>query len=99
MSVRVKLPAHLRRLAGVEGEVCFDVAEEITTDTVLTALEARYPVLRGTIRDVTTGRRRAYVRYFACEQDLSHDPPGKPLPSRVADGSEPFLVVGSMAGG
>ncbi len=99
MSVRVKLPTHLRRLAGVDGEVCLDVAEEITTETVLAALEARYPVLRGTIRDARTGSRRAYVRYFACEQDLSLDPPGKPLPSRVADGSEPFLVVGSMAGG
>ena len=99
MSVRVKLPTHLRRLAGVEGEVCLDVVEEVTTDTVLSALEARFPVLRGTIRDTTTGRRRAYVRYFACEQDLSLDPPGKPLPILVADGSEPFLVVGSMAGG
>lgn len=99
MSVRVKLPTHLRRLAGVDGEVRLDLTEEVTTDTVLAALEARYPVLRGTIRDASTGHRRAYVRYFACEQDLSHDPPGKPLPERVADGSEPFLVVGSMAGG
>jgi molybdopterin converting factor small subunit len=99
VSVRVKLPAHLRRLAGVDGEVRLDVTNDITTDAVLAALETRYPVLRGTIRDVTTGRRRAFVRYFACEQDLSHDPPGTPLPSRVADGSEPFLVVGSMAGG
>ncbi|GAB1510105.1 MoaD/ThiS family protein [Actinophytocola sp. KF-1] len=98
MSVRVKLPTHLRRLAGVDGEVCLDVGAEVTTDAVLTALEARYPVLRGTIRDAA-GRRRAFVRYFACEQDLSHDPPGTPLPARVADGSEPFLVVGSMAGG
>lgn len=99
MSVRVKLPTHLRRLAGVEGEVRLDLTEEVTTDAVLAALEARYPVLRGTIRDAATGHRRAYVRYFACEQDLSHDPPGKPLPERVVDGSEPFLVVGSMAGG
>jgi hypothetical protein len=99
VSVRVKLPTHLRRLAGVDGEVRLDVADEVTTETVLTALESRYPVLRGTIRDAATGRRRAFVRYFACEQDLSHDPPGKPLPDRVADGSEPFLVVGSMAGG
>jgi sulfur-carrier protein len=99
VSVRVKLPTHLRRLAGVEGEVRLDLTEEVTTDAVLAALEARYPVLRGTIRDAATGHRRAYVRYFACEQDLSHDPPGKPLPERVADGSEPFLVVGSMAGG
>jgi sulfur-carrier protein len=99
VSVRVKLPTHLRRLAGVEGEVALDVPELITVEAVLTELESRYPVLRGTIRDVTTGRRRAYVRYFACEQDLSHELPGKPLPTRVADGSEPFLVVGSMAGG
>ena len=99
MSVRVKLPTHLRRLAGVDGEVRLDLDTEVTTDTVLAALETRYPVLRGTIRDAVTGHRRAYVRYFACEQDLSHDPPGKPLPERVADGSEPFLVVGSMAGG
>jgi molybdopterin synthase sulfur carrier subunit len=99
VSVRVKLPTHLRRLAGVDGEVTLEVAEEVTTATVLTALETRYPVLRGTIRDTATGHRRAYVRYFACEQDLSHDPPGTPLPPRVADGSEPFLVVGSMAGG
>ena len=99
MTVRVKLPTHLRRLAGVAGEVRLDVAEEVTTDAVLGALEARYPVLRGTIRDTRTGRRRAYVRYFACERDLSHDPPDTPLPTRVADGSEPFMVVGSMAGG
>jgi molybdopterin synthase sulfur carrier subunit len=99
VSVRVKLPTHLRRLAGVDGEVHLDVAGEVTTDAVLALLEARYPVLRGTIRDVATGRRRAFLRYFACEQDLSHEPPGTPLPTRVADGSEPFLVVGSMAGG
>ena len=102
MSVRVKLPTHLRRLAGVDGEVRLDLDAEVadvTTDTVLAALEARFPVLRGTIRDTATGHRRAYVRYFACEQDLSHDPPGTPLPERVANGSEPFLVVGSMAGG
>ncbi|MFC4857101.1 MoaD/ThiS family protein [Actinophytocola glycyrrhizae] len=99
MTVRVKLPTHLRRLAGVDGEVRLDLPAEVTTDTVLDALEARHPVLRGTIRDTTTGRRRAFVRYFACEQDLSHEPPGKPLPTRVADGSEPFLVVGAMAGG
>lgn len=99
MNVRVKLPAHLRRLAGVDGEVCLDVAGEVTTEAVLGALEERHPVLRGTIRDTVTGRRRAFVRYFACEQDLSHEPPETPLPARVADGSEPFLVVGSMAGG
>lgn len=99
MTVRVKLPTHLRRLAGVDGEVSLDVAGEVTTEAVLGALEARHPVLRGTIRDTVTGRRRAFVRYFACEQDLSHEPPETPLPTRVADGSEPFLVVGSMAGG
>ena len=97
--VRVRLPAHLRRLAGVDGEVRLDVPGEVTTTAVLDALEARYPVLRGTIRDAVTGRRRAFVRYFACEQDLSHDVPTSPLPARVADGSEPFLVVGAMAGG
>jgi sulfur-carrier protein len=100
VSVRVKLPAHLRRLAGVEGEVCLDLDDEdVTTETVLAALEARHPVLRGTIRDARTGRRRAFVRYFACEQDLSHEAPSTPLPAPVADGTEPFLVVGSMAGG
>jgi sulfur-carrier protein len=99
VSVRVKLPTHLRRLAGVEGEVRLDIAAEVTTEAVLEALEARHPVLRGTIRDERTGRRRAFVRYFACEQDLSHEPPGTPLPGPVADGTEPFLVVGSMAGG
>ena len=99
MTVRVKLPTHLRRLAGVDGEVRLDVPGEITMDTLLGALEERHPVLKGTIRDAVTGRRRAFVRYFACEQDLSHEPPSTPLPERVADGSEPFLVVGSMAGG
>lgn len=99
MSVRVRLPVHLRRLAEVEGEVALDVAGEVTTEAVLSALEDRYPVLRGTIRDRSTGKRRAFVRYFACEQDLSHDEPSTPLPARVADGSEPFLVVGAMAGG
>ncbi|WP_245811909.1 MoaD/ThiS family protein [Actinophytocola xinjiangensis] len=99
MTVRVRLPVHLRRLARVDGEVTVEVPGEVTTDAVLGALERRYPVLRGTIRDAATGRRRAYVRYFACEQDLSHEEPDSPLPARVADGSEPFLVVGAMAGG
>ncbi|WP_460396889.1 MoaD/ThiS family protein [Actinophytocola sediminis] len=97
--MRVRLPAHLRKLAGVDGEVAVEVAGEATTAALLDALEARYPVLRGTIRDATTGRRRAFVRYFACEQDLSHDEPSTPLPARVAEGAEPFLVVGAMAGG
>ncbi|MEU8797210.1 MoaD/ThiS family protein [Spirillospora sp. NPDC048819] len=93
------LPAHLRVLAGVQGEVELDVPGPVTLCTVLDALEARYPVLRGTIRDRATGRRRAFVRFFACEQDLSHDPPGSVLPERVAAGAEPFMVVGAMAGG
>jgi sulfur-carrier protein len=99
VTVRVRLPAHLRKLAGVDGEVKLDVPGEVTTDSLLSELEARYPVLRGTIRDQRTGKRRAFVRYFACEQDLSHDEPSVPLPARVAEGSEPFLVVGAMAGG
>jgi molybdopterin converting factor small subunit len=97
--VRVKLPTHLRRLADVDGEVLVDVPEPVTAAALLEALEARYPVLRGTIRDTATGRRRAFVRYFACERDLSQEPPDAPLPARVVDGSEPFLVVGAMAGG
>ncbi|GAA1871861.1 MoaD/ThiS family protein [Actinomadura bangladeshensis] len=97
--IRVVLPAHLRVLAGVQGEVELDVPEPVTLCTVLDALEARYPVLRGTIRDRATGRRRAFVRFFACEQDLSHDPPETVLPERVAAGTDPFMVVGAMAGG
>jgi hypothetical protein len=99
MTVRVKLPEHLRKLAAVDGEVALGVDGPVTTRTVLDALELRYPVLRGTIRDHGTGRRRAFVRFFACEQDLSHDSPDDPLPDRVASGDEPFLVVGAMAGG
>jgi molybdopterin synthase sulfur carrier subunit len=98
-AVRVKLPEHLRRLAGVGGEVRVDVPAPVTQRGVLDALEARYPVLGGTIRDRGTGRRRAFVRFFACEQDLSHEPPDDPLPDAVARGAEPFLVVGAMAGG
>ncbi|NKZ07748.1 MoaD/ThiS family protein [Actinomadura latina] len=97
--IRVVLPAHLRVLAGVEGEVELDVPEPVTLCSVLDVLEARYPVLRGTIRDRATGRRRAFVRFFACEEDLSHDPPESVLPERVAGGAEPFMVVGAMAGG
>ncbi|QKW33862.1 MoaD/ThiS family protein [Actinomadura sp. NAK00032] len=97
--IRVVLPAHLRVLAQVEGEVAVDVPEPVTLWSVLDALEARYPVLRGTIRDRSTGRRRAFVRFYACEEDLSHDPPETVLPARVAAGAEPFLVVGAMAGG
>ena len=97
--VRVRLPAHLRKLAGVDGEVCLDVAAPVTQRAVLDALEARHPVLRGTIRDHGTHRRRAFVRIFACEEDLSHASPDEPLPDAVAAGAEPLLVVGAMAGG
>jgi molybdopterin synthase sulfur carrier subunit len=97
--IRVVLPAHLRTLAGVDGEVELDVDGEVTLRSVLDALEARYPMLRGTIRDHGTHQRRAFVRFFACEQDLSHEPPDTPLPGPVATGAEPFLVVGAMAGG
>jgi hypothetical protein len=98
-TVRVKLPAHLRKLAHVDGEVRLDVPAPVTQRSVLDALEARHPVLRGTIRDHGTQRRRAFVRFFACEEDLSHDEPDAPLPADVAAGKEPFLVVGAMAGG
>jgi molybdopterin synthase sulfur carrier subunit len=97
--IRVVLPAHLRTLARVEGEVELDVAGEVTQRLVLDALEARYPMLCGTIRDYRTGQRRAFVRFFACEQDLSHEPPDTPLPDAVCLGAEPFLIVGAMAGG
>lgn len=97
--IRVVLPAHLRNLARVEGEVGVEVAGEVTQRSLLDALESRYPMLRGTMRDQTTQRRRAYVRFFACERDLSHDRPDAPLPDAVAAGAEPFLVVGAMAGG
>ncbi len=97
--IRVVLPAHLRVLAGVRGEVELDVPGPVTLCSVLDALEARYPVLRGTIRDRATGRRRAFVRFYACEEDLSHDPPETVLSERVATGAEPFMVVGAMAGG
>jgi hypothetical protein len=97
--IRVVLPAHLRTLARVNGEVTLDVAGPVTQRTVLDALEARYPMLRGTIRDQATSQRRAFLRFFACEQDLSNEPPDAPLPERVATGAEPYLVVGAMAGG
>lgn len=96
--VRVVLPGHLKRLAHVDGEVVVDV-EPATIETVLDAVEATYPVLCGTIRDQVTRERRAFVRYFACEQDLSHDPADTPLPDLVTAGREPFLVIGAMAGG
>lgn len=97
--VRLRLPGHLRVLAGIEGEVRLEVPAPVTQAAVMDALEARYPVLRGTIRDRTTGRRRPFVRFFACEEDLSHEPPDAVLPDAVARGTEPFCVVGAMAGG
>jgi sulfur-carrier protein len=97
--IRVELPAHLRTLARADGEVRLEVEGPVTVRAVLDALEARYPVLRGTIRDHVTRQRRAYVRFFACEQDLSHESTDALLPEAVATGSEPFLVVGALAGG
>jgi molybdopterin synthase sulfur carrier subunit len=97
--IRVVLPAHLRMLARVEGELQLEVQGQTTQRAVLDALEARYPMLRGTLRDHVTQQRRPYVRFFACEQDLSHELPDAPLPDAVATAAEPFLVVGAMAGG
>jgi sulfur-carrier protein len=97
--IRVVLPAHLRTIAHVDGEVELHVEGRPTQRLVLDALEARYPMLRGTIRDQSTQQRRAFVRFFACEEDLSHESPDVPLPDAVAKGTEPFLVVGAMAGG
>jgi sulfur-carrier protein len=97
--IRVVLPAHLRVLARVDGEVQVQVTGPVTQRAVLDALEASYPVLRGTIRDQRSGKRRAFVRFFACQQDLSHEPPDDPLPEPVAAGTEPYLIVGAMAGG
>jgi molybdopterin converting factor small subunit len=97
--IRVVLPAHLRTLAGVHGEVELEVEAPVTQGSVLDALEDRYPMLRGTIRDHATQRRRPFVRFFACEEDLSHEPADAPLPDPVAKGAEPFMVVGAIAGG
>ena len=97
--IRVMLPAHLRTLARVAGEVKVEVDGPATQRAVLEALEAAYPMLRGTIRDQVTQQRRSFVRFFACEQDLSHEPPDAPLPDAVVEGAEPFMVVGAMAGG
>ncbi len=97
--IRVELPAHLRTLARVGAEVTLDVEGRVTLRSVLDALEASYPVLRGTIRDHVTEQRRPFVRFFACEQDLSHEPPDTLLPDAVVSGTEPFLVVGAMSGG
>lgn len=97
--IRVILPPHLRTLAHVRGDVELDVAGPVTLRTVLDALEARYPMLRGTIRDHSTQQRRAFLRFFACEEDLSHESPDAPLPDAVASGKEPFIVIGAIAGG
>jgi len=97
--VRVILPFHLRTLAHVDSDVELEVAGVVTQQSILDALEARYPVLRGTIRDHDTLKRRPFIRFFACEQDLSHDPPDSPLPEPVAKGLEPFMVIGAIAGG
>jgi molybdopterin converting factor small subunit len=97
--IRIVLPAHLRNLAGVDGEVELELEGALTPGAVLDALEQHYPTLRGTIRDRVTLERRPYVRYFACGEDLSHDPPDTALPAAVATGSEPFLIVGALAGG
>ena len=97
--IRVVLPAHLRTLARVDGEVELQVDGQVTRASVLDALEARYPVLRGTIRHHHGGQRRAFIRFFACEQDLSHEQPDSPLPAAVVAGAEPYLIVGAMAGG
>ena len=98
-AVRVELPAHLRTLARVSGELKLEIHGEVTQRSVLDSLEAQYPMLRGTIRDYATQRRRAFMRFFACEEDLSHESPDAPLPDKVASGSEPFLIVGAVAGG
>lgn len=97
--IRVVLPHHLRKLAGVGAEVQLDVDGAVTQRSVLDALEARYPMLRGTIREHGTGKRRPLLRFFACEQDISHESADSPLPDAVASGAEPFLVIGSVAGG
>ena len=97
--IRVTLPAHLRKLAQVDGEVRLDLDGQVTQRAVLDALEARYPMLQGTIHDHVTQRRRAFVRFFVCEEDLSHEPPDAPLPEAVATGAELFRIVGAIAGG
>lgn len=99
MKIQVQLPAHLRTLAGVRGEIAVEVDGTPTQSSVLDAVEAKYPMLCGTIRDHTTKQRRAFLRFFACAQDLSHDPPDTPLPEEVVQGKEPFLVIGAVAGG
>jgi len=97
--IRVALPQHLRTLAKVNGELTLDITGAVTQRAILDALEARYPALRGAIRDHVTLKRRAFIRFFACEEDLSHESPDAPLPEAVASGKEPFLVIGAIAGG
>ena len=97
--IRVTLPAHLRKLAQVDGEVSLDIAGQITQRSILDALEGRYPMLRGTIREHVSGKRRAFVRFFACGEDLSHESPDTPLPEAIATGAQPFMIVGAIAGG
>jgi molybdopterin synthase sulfur carrier subunit len=97
--IRVVLPAHLKALARIQGEVRLEVGQPVTQRSLLDALESRYPMLAGTMRDHTTKRRRPFVRFYACEEDLSNASPEEPLPAAVADGSEPYLVIGAMAGG
>jgi molybdopterin synthase sulfur carrier subunit len=98
-AIRVVLPSHLRQLAGIDGEVQVAVTGRVTQQSVLDALEHRYPMLRGTIRDQQTGKRRPFIRFFACQEDMSHEHPGNVLPDAVANGTEPYLVVAAMAGG
>ena len=97
--IRVELPFHLRKLAGVDGEVQLEVANSATVSSLLDALETRYPALRGTVRDHVTLKRRPFIRFFACKEDLSLEPPDTPLPDAVVTGKEPFLIIGAMAGG
>src|SRR3954463_10576161 len=97
--IRVIIPSHLKTLAGVTGEVQLDAAEPVTLRTILDALEFRYPMLRGTIRDHSTGKRRDFIRFYACEQDFSNDPSETPLPEKIVSGAEPLLVIGAIAGG
>ncbi len=97
--IRVVIPYHLKLLSNVTGEVQLDVPPPVTLCAVLDALEARYPMLRGTVRDHVTGKRRDFIRFFACEQDFSNEPPDAPLPEAIASGAEPVLIVGAIAGG
>jgi hypothetical protein len=97
--IRVIIPQHLRTLAHVGGEIELDVASPVTTRSILDALETRYPMLKGTIRDHSTQQRRPFLRFFACEEDLSHESPDAPLPEAVSNGREPFLIIGAIAGG